>query len=224
MSRVARHGSLRTEVYRRLRDDILQGRYSTGTALTEAQISQEMGVSRTPVREAISQLTLDGLVSSTPNKSIVVQGFNAKDIRDLFDVRRTMEAMAAARAAEQMSDEQISELQTIYDREVRRTASESPAGEIQDLDSAFHEMIFQGSGSKILGNILTSISIYTRHARLVSLASPGRSKKVLAEHAKIMDAIRSHDSIAAARAMREHIDSAANSFMTVSHKGGTNND
>lgn len=220
MDRVARHGSLRSEVYRRLRDDILIGRYPSGTALTEAQISQEMGVSRTPVREAISQLTLDGLVFATPNKSIVVQGFDHNDIRDLYDVRRTMEVIAAARAAENMSDDQINELQAIFDRETQETQASVSTSELQDLDNSFHEKIFQGSDSKIFCNILTSISIYTRHARLVSLATPGRSQKVIAEHARILAAIQKRDGQAASQAMREHIDNAATNFMTVSHKGG----
>jgi len=220
MDRVARHGSLRSEVYRRLRDDILIGRYPSGTALTEAQISLEMGVSRTPVREAISQLTLDGLVFSTPNKSIVVQGFDHNDIHDLYDVRRTMEVIAAARAADKMSDEQIRDLQDVFDREASETRAAVSTAELQDLDNSFHEKIFLGSGSKVFRNILTSISIYTRHARLVSLATPGRSLKVIDEHAKILAAIKNRDSQAAGQAMRDHIDNAAMNFMTVSHKGG----
>jgi len=222
MDRVARHGSLRSEVYRRLRDDILIGRYQNGTALTEAQISQEMGVSRTPVREAISQLALDGLVFSTPNKSIVVQGFEEKDINDLYDVRRTMEVMAATRAAEKMTEEQIRELQAVFDRESQETRDASSIIELQDLDNSFHELIFLGSDSKVFRNILSSINIYTRHARLVSLATPGRSLKVIEEHARILAAIQRRDSQSAGKAMREHIDNAADNFMTISHKGGNN--
>lgn len=224
MERIARHGSLRSEVYRRLRDDILIGRYKNGIALTEAQISQEMGVSRTPVREAISQLTLDGLVFSTPNKSIVVQGFDENDISDLYEVRRTMEVMAAVRAAEKMTEAQVRQLQDVYEREAQETRTAGSVAELQDLDNSFHELIFLGSGSKIFRNILSSINIYTRHARLVSLSTPGRSLKVIDEHARILAAIRQKDSQAAGQAMREHIDNAAANFMTFSHKGGKNND
>lgn len=224
MKRVARHGSLRSEVYRRLRDDILQGRYKSGTALTEAQITLEMGVSRTPVREAISQLTLDGLVSSTPNKSIIVLGFDQQDISDLFDVRRNLEAMAAARAAENMNPEQLLELQAVFERESRETDESSKTDDLQDLDNSFHDMIFRSCGSKILYNLLSSINIYTRNARLVSLATPGRSHIVIDEHARIMQAIIARDSMGAAQAMLEHINSAAASFMAASKRGGKKND
>lgn len=220
MVRIARHGSLRTEVYRRLRDDILQGRYTRGTTLTESQISLDMGVSRTPVREAISQLEQDGLVYSTPNKSIIVQGFDENDIMDLYDVRRQMETIAAARAAEFMNAEQRHALKSAFEQEVRDTLNNDNVEELQDLDNVFHELIFQGSGSKILRKILTSINTYTRYARTISLATQGRSRKVLDEHAKILDAITRKDSQAASQAMRAHIDNAAANFMSANSKGG----
>lgn len=220
MARIARHGSLRTEVYRRLRDDILQGRYTRGTTLTESQISLDMGVSRTPVREAVSQLEQDGLVYSAPNKSIIVQGFDEHDILDLYDVRRQMETIAAARAAQLMSLEQRQALKTAFEQEVRDTLNNDNVEGLQDLDNIFHELIFLGSGSKILRKILTSINTYTRYARTISLATKDRSRKVLDEHAKILEAITKSDSQAASQAMRDHIDNAAANFMSASSKGG----
>jgi DNA-binding GntR family transcriptional regulator len=224
MVRVARHGSLRSEVYRRLRDDILQGRYKRGTALTEAQITLSLGVSRTPVREAIGQLELDGLVRTTPNKSIVVQGFDLNDIMDLYEVRRNMETLAAARAAEQMSEDQRQAFQAAFDREVRDTEQNDSIEDLQNLDNVFHEHIFQGSGSKILRNILSPINTYTRYARSVSLASPGRSLKVLEEHARILAAIINRDPQAASQSMRDHIDQAAANFLALSSKGDKTDD
>lgn len=224
MDRIARHGSLRSEVYQRLRDDILQGRYKRGSSLTEAQLTTAMGVSRTPIREAISQLMLDGLVRATPNKSVVVQGFDDKDMIDLYEVRRTMETMAAGKAAEKITSEQQLSLQSIFDRECRQTDTHSSVEELQDLDNEFHDMIFQASGSKIFRNILSSINIYTRHARLISLASPGRSQKVLTEHARILAAIQNRDAQAASQAMLDHINCAATNYMTVNDKGGKTDD
>lgn len=224
MARVTRHGSLRTEVYCKLRDEILQGRYSRGTTLTESQLSLDMGVSRTPVREAISQLEQDGLVHSTPNKSIIVQGFDEHDMLDLYDVRRQMETIAAARAAELMTAEQRQALKAAFEREVHDTLNNDNVEELQDLDNIFHELIFQGSGSKILRKILTSINTYTRYARTISLATQGRSRKVLDEHARILEAISRNDCQAASQAMRTHIDNATANFMNANGKGGTSNE
>jgi len=220
MPRVARHGSLRSEVYRQLRENILQGRYRAGSTLTENQLSMEMGVSRTPVREAISQLELDGLVCSSPNKSIIVQGFDEKDILDMYEVRSRMETLAAARAAVMMTDSQIHDLQAAYEQEVLSTGNGCSTEVLQNMDNTFHDLIFKGSGSKILQNILSPINVYTRHARSVSLATPGRSQLVLQEHARILDAIIRRDSQSASDLMQQHIASASTNFQRVSRKGG----
>ncbi|MEA4888405.1 MAG: GntR family transcriptional regulator [Clostridiaceae bacterium] len=217
MPGTVRHGSLRTEVYQQLRERILQGYYTHGTTLTELRVSHELGVSRTPIREALCQLELDGLVMTTPNKSVVVQGFSDQDILDLYEVRSRMETLAAARAAVQMTEEQRRDLQAAYDEEVRQTKSQD--GEIinlQNLDSTFHDLIFRGSGSKILRNILMPINLYTQQARLVSLSTSGRSQKVLQEHELILQAILQRDSEKAHEQMRIHIAMAAASYQAIS--------
>ena len=86
-----RHGTMREEVFQQLRERILLGYYAKGTALTELRVSQELGVSRTPIREAFSQLLFDGLVSATPNKSMIVEGFDEQDMLDLYEVRSRIE-------------------------------------------------------------------------------------------------------------------------------------
>ncbi len=224
MARMVRHGSLRSKVYSQLRENILQGQYQRGTALTEAQIALEMGVSRTPIREAFCQLELDGLVRTTPNKSVVVQGFDDQDILDLYEVRSHMETLAAAKAAVKMTEEQCRFLKAAYEQEVIYTQKSDDVETLQSLDSTFHDLIFQGSGSKILQNILSSISIYTRHARSISLGTPGRSQKVLKEHEQILAAILEHNSDLACERMREHIAQASANFKTINRTGGKSND
>jgi DNA-binding GntR family transcriptional regulator len=222
MPRQARHGSLRSEVYRRLRENILQGTYKRGAALTEQQVAQTMGVSRTPIREAFSQLELDGLVSSIPNKGVVVEGFDDRDIEDLYEVRSQMEGLAAARAARQMNDEQRLALREAYESECRCTEDLADFNLLQDMDNAFHDLIFKGTGSKILENILKPINIYTRHARSISLATPGRSKQVVVEHGRILEAILSRDCEKAHQCMSEHIAQASASFKSVTMHRRTN--
>lgn len=215
MSITARHGSLRTEVYNYLREGILSGRYKRGIPLTEASIARETGVSRTPIREAICQLELDGLIQTNPNKSVVVRGFDEQDILDLYEVRSLVETLAAGRAARYMGDELTAGLALAYQKEVEATE----AGDIeslQQLDSDFHDLIFRGSGSSILQHLLTSIGAYTRQARSVSLAVPGRSRQVLQEHQEIMKAILAGNIDLARERMREHIAHAAANFKAVS--------
>ncbi|MCK9253427.1 MAG: GntR family transcriptional regulator [Clostridiales bacterium] len=215
---IRQRGGLRLRVYHQLRDWILQGHYQNGMALTEARVSQELGVSRTPVREAFSQLELDGLVVSSPNRSVIVQRFTDQDILDLYEVRSRMESLASARAALNMTDSQRAELEHIFEAEVALTRDKPDnLSGLQDLDAAFHDQVFAGSGSKILHKILAPINIQTREARLVSLSGSGRCHGQLEEHAAIVDAIRKRDSRLAEQAMRRHIARAKDSYRTVTH-------
>jgi DNA-binding GntR family transcriptional regulator len=216
MTRQARHGSLRSEAYRQLRESILAGRYKNGESLTEQQVAQELGVSRTPVREAFGQLELDGLVSSIPNMGIVVQGLDEDDIHDLFEIRSQMETIAACKAARQMSEGQRKALHDAYERERASTGNNDDINQLQDLDSEFHELIFKGTSSRILIKILSSINVFTRQARSISLGTPGRSQQVLAEHGRILEAIMKQDGETARKRMGEHIEHASASYLAAS--------
>lgn len=215
MNIAARHGCLRTEVYEQIRSGILNGTYKRGVSLTEISLSKELGVSRTPIREAFCQLQLDGLVTVTPNKSVVVRGFDDQDLADLYEVRYQIEALAAQKAALMMPDDQRQQLRSVYQEEI--TATEAQAFKtLQKLDSHFHRLIVSGSGSSVLQHLLSSVSIYTSQARLTSLSNPGRSQQILTEHEKIMTAILEHNSDAARQTMQEHIAHAAANFKVVS--------
>lgn len=209
-------GSLRLQVYQQLRDWIIQGHYPDGVALTEARICQELGVSRTPVREALRQLELDGLVVSSPNRSVTVHCYTDQEILDLYEVRSRIESLAAARAAVHMTEEQRQALIRIYEEEDRETdIHEQDLQKLQDLDAAFHDQIFTGCGSSILQSILVPINQKTRQARLVSLSRPGRCRDQIAEHKNVLDAILSRDSREAEKQMRRHIAKAADSYRAV---------
>jgi DNA-binding GntR family transcriptional regulator len=211
-----KHGSLRMVVYQQLRDWIVQGHYPDGVALTELRVSQELGVSRTPVREAFRQLELDGLVVSSPNRSVTVHCFSDQDILDLYEVRSRIESLAAARAALNMTDAQRHRLEEIFDQEDRVTEQhEDDLAALQDLDAAFHDQIFTGSGSSILHAILNPINQKTRQARLVSLSMEGRCHGQIKEHRAILEAILKRDSQGAEKQMQRHIARAAGSYRTV---------
>ena len=205
------HGTLRLQVYEQLREGILLGKYPRGSALTEIRLAEELGVSRTPVREAFCQLELDGLVAGTPNKGVVVEGFDQADMLDMYEVRTRMEQLAASRAAEKMSAEDIRQLGQLFEQEAELAANGNYR-ELQRSDAAFHELIFKGSGSRVLQNILSSINIYTRQARFISLSTRGRTEQVLQEHAGILKAIEARDAVSAGRKMQTHIENAAASY------------
>jgi DNA-binding GntR family transcriptional regulator len=213
------HGTLRLQVYEQLREGILLGKYPKGTALTEIKMSEELGVSRTPVREAFCQLELDGLVAATPNKGVVVEGYDQTDMLDMFEVRSRMESLAAARAASVMPDSDIRKLRSVFEQE-SELAQTGDFNGLQKSDAAFHDLIFRGSGSKVLQNLLSSINIYTRQARYVSLAALGRSEQVIKEHESILVAIETRNVSKAEKSMQKHIENAAASYKKLAAETG----
>ena len=107
--------SLTAKVYSHIRDDIIEGRYSTGSYLVETKLAEELDVSRTPVREALKQLELEGLVVSIPNRGMMVQGMSSHDIDDIFTVRHLLEGQAAYWAAERIDESNLARLTEIVE-------------------------------------------------------------------------------------------------------------
>ena len=107
--------SLTGSVFNRLREDILNGKYKENDELKEMAIAKELNVSRTPVREAIRQLEFEGLVESIPNKATYVIGISLKDVRDIYEMRASLERLCAKMAIENMNDETMAKLEEIVD-------------------------------------------------------------------------------------------------------------
>ncbi len=200
--------SLGSQVFCRIREGILSGKYPPGTAIREGKISRELGVSRTPVREAIRQLELEGLVSVYPNKGAVVTGVNEKDIQDIFAIRSQLEGMAAEWAAARLTQTQFRELQDIVELMEFYTSKHS-LDKLVDLDSRFHEIIYEASGSSPLHHVLASFHYFVQKARMVSLSTPGRAELVVNEHRAILDALQREDGESAKQSITLHVQNAA---------------
>ena len=105
--------SLGGQLFKRIRDDILSGNYTPGEELKEATLGKQLGVSRTPVREALRQLDLEGLVEIAPNRGAKVIGISRKDVEDIYHMRARLEGLAARKAAEQIKEEELAELEEV---------------------------------------------------------------------------------------------------------------
>lgn len=196
--------SLRSKIYHRLKNAILDGVYKPGESLIEMKLAKELGVSRTPIREAIRQLELEGLVSSIPNKGVVVEGVTMQDVEDIYDIRKMIEGLAARWAAEKITDEQLKELKDILDLMEFFTDKEN-VEKFSELDSKFHEIIFKASNSRPLESVLSNFHHFIQRARLVSVKTKGRIACSLEEHRRIYKALAAHDPDAAEKAMTEHV-------------------
>lgn len=201
-------GSLRSRVFSQLQNDILNGLYQPGESLIETKLSEELGVSRTPIREAIRQLELEGLVQSIPNKGAIVKGISAKDIEDIYTIRMLIEGLAARWATEKITPEELEELKDAAELEEFYTGKNDLVHLLQ-FDSRFHDIIFKASKSKPLMHTLSTFHHYVQRARSISLNSPERAQKALEEHKAILKAIEEHDPEKAERLTTEHVRNAS---------------
>lgn len=207
--------SLRGRVFNKLREDILSGVYHENEELKENSIGLELGVSRTPVREALRQLELEGLVTMIPNKGAYVTGITSKDIHDIYMIRSYLEGLCAKWACEHIMDAQIEALDEIlYLSEFHQKKGHHD--QMVELDNKFHELIYEASGSKILYHVLSDFHHYVERIRKITLAMPSRATKSSEEHAAILDAIKKRDGALAEELAHEHI---MNTIKNISEQG-----
>lgn len=205
-------GSLREKVFAQLEEDIISGKYTTGQKLTENMLSNELNVSRTPIREAIQKLEIEGLVETIPNKAIVVTGITREDIQDIYEIRIAIEGLAARRAAQNISKEILERLKEIIDLQEFYTMKKDMK-QLVKTDGDFHETIFKASGSKTLKNILSTFHHNLKKARSDSFTRTARSEAVLQEHRNIYVALENKDSKKAEQCMIKHVKNAKNRLL-----------
>lgn len=198
--------SLRGRVFNKLREDILNGVYDEGEELKEVAIGNELGVSRTPVREAFRQLELEGLLQIVPNKGAYVTGITPKDVHDIYMIRTQLEGMCAALACEHITDEQLEELEeNVYLASFH--ASKGHMDQLAELDNRFHHILYEACDSKMLQNLLQDFHQYVIRIRKKTL-STNRGVASNEEHKQLMEAIKAKDSKKASELAIKHINNA----------------
>ena len=205
--------SLRAQVFSEIEKAILDGNLSPGDSLTEIKISNELGVSRTPVREAIRQLELEGLVKTIPNKGAVVVGISEKDIEDIYTIRMHIESLAAKWSAENITDEEIEEMRSVVDLQ-KFYVNRGDTLQVWHLDSRFHELIYDSCRSRPLRHTLSGFHHYISKAREMSFKTKGRAVLSVTEHEEILNAIVAHDGESAEKLAFTHIKNAKDNIMS----------
>jgi len=204
--------SLPDYVFNILQNDILNGVLRPGEALHENRISEELGVSRTPVREAISKLEREGLIRTIPNKGSVVVGFSQKDIDDIFTIRMCLEALAGKWSAQNITDSEIDSLRSVQELQ-EYYVSKGDILQAWQLDSNFHDIIYKACRSLVLKNTLSNFHHYSQKARGISLETPGRARISVEEHKRILDAIANRDGNLAEKLSCEHVKNARDNVL-----------
>lgn len=204
--------SLRAKVFNKLQNDILDGKYKPGDSLIETKLAKELGVSRTPIREAIKQLELEELVQTIPNKGAVVTGISHQDIEDIYTIRTMIEGLATRLAAEKMTPEELEQLKEVIELEEFYT-NKCSTPHLLDLDSRFHEIIYKASKSRPLLWTLRSFHHFVQRARSTSLSTPGRARQSFTEHKAILQAILDKDPDKAEKLAIKHIKKASSNLL-----------
>ena len=196
---------LREEVFQTLRKEILEGSLKPGMRLMELHLADRLGVSRTPIREAIRMLEKEGLVTMVPRRGAFVAEINENQLIDVLEVRRAMEELAAELAAKRIKEEQLLELEEAS----RRFAEQTKSGSSNDMaraDEDFHYMILEATDNQKLIQLLTGFREQIYRYRAAYLQQVSVYDELLEEHSRILECLREKDADKAVQAMREHID------------------
>ena len=197
---------LRDVVFNTLRQAIITGEFAPGERLMEIALANRLGVSRTPVREAIRKLELEGLVKIIPNKGAYVTGITPKDVHDIYMIRSMLEGMCARWATEHITPEQIEQLEEIVLlSEFHLKKDKDKVVQVSDLDGKFHHVLYEASNSRIMEHTLSDFHKYVKMARMLSVGAKNRAEKSIEEHKAILEAIKKGDADEAERLANLHI-------------------
>lgn len=198
------HRPLRELVYEQLKHQILIGKITPGTRMMEVELADEMGVSRTPVREAIRKLEKEGLVTIEPRRGAYASEISVKDLVDVLEVRENLEGFAAALAAARMNESEINELNQItkgYSEAIQNNQTE----EMIHFDELFHRHIVECSGNKTLIQLSKTVQELTLRFRYLYYDDFSRYENMPTEHKEIIDAIKSGDEVMARNVADKHV-------------------
>ena len=196
---------LRDVVFNTLRNAILTGELSPGERLMEIKLADKLGVSRTPIREAIRKLELEGLVVITPRKGAEVANISAEDFRDVLEVRRSLEVLAISLACEKMTDETLALLYENIDA-FKHSIDAEATSDIASVDVTFHDIIYKATGNNRLIQILNNISEQMYRYRFEYIKNKESWNRLVEEHMNIYEAIKNRDKDLAVKSILLHID------------------
>ena len=197
--------SLLETAYEKIKQQITACEFRPGDYLNEAELSERLGIGRTPVHQAIDRLMMEGLVQVMPRKGIIVTPVSLEAVVQTIEVRLLNECHCARLAAERASEEDLRILDDILaraEKELPRRNSER----LMRLDREFHGAIAQSSRNAVLADVLGRLHDKSLRFWILSLNTPGHHARVHAQHRAILDAIHAHDPLAAEQTMRDHIE------------------
>ncbi len=203
---------LREVVAETLREAIVSGVLDPGERLMEIQLAEELGVSRTPVREAIRKLELEGFVVMIPRRGTYVADLSIKDINEVFEIRTALDVLAAGLAVERITEDELEQLERLL-VEIGDLIEQDDADKLVEADGQFHDILYRASRNDRLVGIINNLREQFTRFRSISIAYPGRIQKTVEEHRRLVEAIASRDTDLAQQIAREHMENSEQTLL-----------
>lgn len=205
---------LRDVVFKTLRQAILTGELKPGERLMEIPLSERLGVSRTPIREAIRKLELEGLVTMVPRRGAQVAQISAKDLKDVLEVRVSLDSLAVELACERIDEEGLMQLKAACDEFVRVASMKKPdITNITKADVALHDIIVRSTGNEKLQQMISNLSEQMYRYRFEYIKDTSYHALLIREHERIYESIRARDKESAVAAVTAHIENQLHTIM-----------
>ncbi|MPW25055.1 FCD domain-containing protein [Alkalibaculum sp. M08DMB] len=195
---------LREIVFTTMRQAIIDGDFKPGQRLMEVQLADQMGVSRTPVREAIRKLELEGLVIMVPRKGAYVAGLSSEDIKEVVEIRAVLEGFAAKKASLNSTEQDIERLEEMLIR-FQEAASENNVLNLINYDAEFHDVIYKSTKNSKLIQMINGLKEQVQRYRVAYFTQVHNTDMLLKQHRSMLDAIKSKDGNLARQIAEEHI-------------------
>ncbi|NMB97289.1 MAG: GntR family transcriptional regulator [Clostridiaceae bacterium] len=208
---------LREVIFSTLREAIIMGELKPGERLMEVQLAEKMGVSRTPVREAIRKLELEGLVVMMPRRGAHVARLTDKDIMDVLEVRASLDGLATALATERIKEDEVKELKHIQ-AQLENYVEKGNLQGIIKKDIEFHDVIYKASKNEKLVQIANNLREQVYRFRVIYLKDFGSNEEVIREHNEICSAIFNKNPEQAREAAQNHIRSQETTIVSAVKK------
>ncbi|MEI6305758.1 MAG: GntR family transcriptional regulator [Deltaproteobacteria bacterium] len=196
-----KHRTLREKILESIRDSIISGALKAGSKVSEPDLSQRYGISRTPIREALRQLESEGYLKVIPRRGAVVSSYTKKEIEEFYAIKSILEGYAARCACSKMTEKELAKLEAINSRLLELIATNDVKTFLK-LDSDFHDLFIKAADNEKLRELITSLVSRFQRLRLMSLAQPERLKVSAQQHQKIIDAFRKKDAAKAEELVR----------------------
>lgn len=203
---------LRDVVFNTLRKAILTGRLKPGERLMEVHLANKLGVSRTPIREAIRKLELEGLVIMIPRRGAEVAQITEKNLKDVLEVRRALDALSVELACDRITEEEILTLKEACD-DFERAVRGKDVSVIAKADVALHDIIVKATGNQRLQQLINNLAEQMYRYRFVYIKDESQHDKLIAEHKEIFESIAERNKERASRAAKIHIDNQEKSII-----------